>query len=128
MSIIQIGVTGLICVILIISIRKENPQAAVLLSLAGGLLITFNAVGCLQIIITEIKELTRNIDVNFRYVSTVLKITGISYIAEFCSQLCIDAGESAIASKIELGAKIFIISASIPVVSGLVETVNLLLT
>ena len=35
----------------------------------------------------------------------MLKVTGIAYLAQFGMQLCIDAGQSSIASKIELAGK-----------------------
>ncbi len=128
MSIVQIGVIGLICVILIINIRRENPQIAVLLSLAGGLIITFNLMPIFKSIIELITQISEKIDVNFKYISMIIKIVGIAYIAEFCSQICIDAGEGAVASKIELAAKVFIIAASLPVIYGLIQTVNSLLS
>lgn len=53
--------------------------------------------------------------------STMLKVTGIAYIAEFGVQACKDAGENAIASKVELGAKILILSLCVPVVMNLLE-------
>lgn len=127
MNIVQIGVIGLISVILIMNVRRENPQIAVLLSIAGGLIIIFNVIPYLKSIIEIIQDISEKIDVNFKYISMIIKIVGIAYIAEFCSQICIDAGESAIASKIELGAKVFIIAASLPVISGLIQMVDSLL-
>lgn len=127
MDIVQIGVIGIICVILIAAIRRDNPQIAILLSLAGGMLIIFNIFGSLKSIIELIKEVSQEIDINFKYILMIIKIIGISYIAEFCSQLCIDFGEGAIASKIEMGAKVFIVVASLPVLSGLIQMINALL-
>lgn len=127
MNIIQIGIIGIICVILITTIRKENPQIAILLSLGGGMLIIFNVLGSLKSVISIVEEIAKNIDVNFKYILMIIKIIGISYIAEFCSQICIDAGEGAIASKIEIGAKVFIVVASLPVLSGLMQMINSLL-
>ena len=47
----------------------------------------------------------------------LLKITGISILVQYAVTLCKDSGESAIASKIDLGGKVLIISLSIPVIS-----------
>ena len=46
--------------------------------------------------------------------TTMLKVTGIAYIAEFAVQACKDAGETGIASKIELSAKILILGMCAP--------------
>ena len=53
--------------------------------------------------------------------STMVKITGVAYIAEFAVQACKDAGEGGTASKIELGAKILILGLCIPIVAQILE-------
>ena len=53
----------------------------------------------------------------------ILKITGIAILTEFAVSICKDSGESAIASKIDLGGKIIIISISIPIITALLELV-----
>lgn len=50
-------------------------------------------------------------------------MTGIAFLSEFAVSICKDSGESAIASKIELGSKIIIISMSIPIITSLLELV-----
>lgn len=37
--------------------------------------------------------------------------------------ICKDAGESAIASKVDLGGKVIIMSMSVPIMSGLLEVI-----
>ncbi|MBR3002097.1 MAG: hypothetical protein IKF38_00775 [Clostridia bacterium] len=58
-----------------------------------------------------------------KFISLLLKITGIAFLAEFAVSVCKDSGEGAIASKIELGSKILIISMSIPIISSLLELI-----
>ena len=57
------------------------------------------------------------------YFSIVLKVIGIAYLTQFGSQLCADAGESAIAAKIELAGKVLMMTAAAPVLTGLLEMV-----
>lgn len=64
-----------------------------------------------------------NAKVNIFYVETILKIIGIAYIAEFASQITKDAGQGAIASKIELAGKILILAMAIPILTLLIETI-----
>ena len=54
---------------------------------------------------------------------TILKIIGIAYIAEFGAQITKDAGQGAIASKIELGGKVLILSMAIPILTVIIETI-----
>lgn len=64
-----------------------------------------------------------NAKVNIVYVETILKIIGIAYIAEFAAQITKDAGQGAIASKIELAGKILILAMAIPILTVLIETI-----
>ena len=49
--------------------------------------------------------------------------TGIAILTEFAVSICKDSGESAIASKIDLGGKVIVISMSIPIISALLEII-----
>ena len=59
----------------------------------------------------------------YKFVIVLLKITGIAILAEFATSICKDAGESAIATKIDIGSKVLIVSASIPIISSLLEVI-----
>lgn len=70
-----------------------------------------------------VERLSVNAHVNMIYVETILKIIGIAYIAEFGAQITKDAGQGAIASKIELGGKILILAMAIPILTVIIETI-----
>jgi stage III sporulation protein AD len=74
-------------------------------------------------IITMIEKIALNANINMMYVETILKIIGIAYIAEFGAQMTKDAGQGAIASKIELGGKILILSMAVPILTVIIETI-----
>ncbi|MBM7604598.1 stage III sporulation protein AD [Metabacillus crassostreae] len=74
-------------------------------------------------IIRMVERIALNANVNLIYVETILKIIGIAYIAEFGAQITKDAGQGAIASKIELGGKILILTMAIPILTVIIETV-----
>lgn len=70
-----------------------------------------------------LEKLALNANVNMMYVETILKIIGIAYIAEFGAQITKDAGQGAIASKIEMTGKILIMVMAIPILTVIIETV-----
>ena len=45
-------------------------------------------------------------------------------MVEFGKDICKDAGESAIANKIEMAGKVIVVSVSIPVIASLIEIVS----
>ena len=98
-------------------LKEYKKDYAVYISLLGGLIILLSCFGTLQEIIGFIHKISSGTSYNQELVSLLLKITGISILVQYAVSLCKDSGESAIASKIDLGGKILIISLSIPVIS-----------
>ena len=74
-------------------------------------------------IINLLKSISDKTYINKQFLGILLKITGIAIIAEFAVSICSDAGEKAIASKIEIGSKVIIIAMSIPIITSLLELV-----
>ena len=116
MDVMQIVAIGLIATVLIVVIRSLRPELAVLLSVAAGVIIFLLVLGKISSIMDIIKELANKAGINMVYMGIILKIIGIAYIAEFGAQVCRDAGEGAIASKIEFAAKILIMVLAVPIV------------
>lgn len=70
-----------------------------------------------------LNNLANKTAINNQFLTLLIKITGIAFLTEFAVSICKDSGESAIASKVDLGGKVIIISMSIPIISALLETI-----
>lgn len=123
MEIVQIAVIGIIGMILSFILKKENSAMSVIVGLAVGIIIFMGILPKIEAVIQMLYKLVSKSDVNIEYIDVVLKVIGISYISQFASQVCSDAGESAIASKIDFAGKIIIIVVSMPVLMGLIEMI-----
>jgi len=119
-KIIGIGFTALIVIILL---KQYKPEFAVYVSLIAGAIILFLVFSKLDGIIDLLQSLANTAGVNSQFLAILIKITGIAVLTEFAVSICNDSGESAIASKVDLGGKVIIISLSIPIISSLLETV-----
>lgn len=117
-----IGV-GLIALIIIVIIKQYKPEFSIYVSLIAGVIIIFLVIDKLIGIISLLTTLSKKAGINATYLSILLKITGIAILTEFGISICKDAGEVAIANKIEFGGKIVIISISIPIISALLEVI-----
>ncbi len=91
-------------------------------SIAAGVIIFLLVIDKLKNIIDLFVNLSNRAGANTQFISLLIKITGIAIITEFAVSICKDSGESAIASKIDLGGKILIIGTSIPIITALLET------
>ena len=74
-------------------------------------------------IIELIRSISNKSNINNQFIEILLKITGIALLSEFAVSICKDSGETAIASKIEIGTKVIVISMSIPIISSLLEII-----
>ncbi|MCL2618074.1 MAG: stage III sporulation protein AD [Defluviitaleaceae bacterium] len=127
MEIVRIVAAGLVSAVLAIAIRKDAPQFALVLSLAASALIFFMALPMLAEKMFVLLDLARFVQADMAYVSVIFRIIGIAYIAEFGAQVCSDAGENAIAARIAMGAKVIIMSVSVPVLMSLIDIINMML-
>lgn len=123
MDIIKIVGIGLISLVIIIIVKQYKPEFAVYVSLAAGILILMMVFEKLSGIIDLLSNLASRTSVNMTFITLLIKITGIAILTEFAVSICKDCGESAIASKIDIGGKIMIVAVSVPIISSLLETV-----
>ena len=123
MEIIKIIGIAFIALIIIIMLKQYRPEYAIFISILTGILILFLVMDRLTGIINLIDTIQDKFSINTQFIALLIKITGIAFLSEFAVSVCKDSGESAIASKIEIGSKIIIISMSIPIISSLLEII-----
>ncbi|MGE8204479.1 stage III sporulation protein AD [Heyndrickxia sp. NPDC080065] len=114
---------ALITTFLALIIKEQKPNFAFLLVLFVGSAIFIFLVDQVHAIIQMVESIATNANINMVYVETILKIIGIAYIAEFASHISKDAGQGALAAKVELAGKILILAMAIPILTVLIETV-----
>ena len=127
MEIIQVVGLGLLGTVLVILLREYVPEFSLQLSLLIGLLIFILILERVMIIVDSLENIASRAGVDLIYLDIILKIVGISYIAEFGAQLCRDAKVGIIANKIELAGKILIISLGIPIMLTILESIMALI-
>ena len=120
-KIVMIGITG---VLLALFLKESKPEYSVYLSFAVGICILGYAVEKLSYLFESIKKIQEFPPVDEKYVLVLLKMTGATYIGQFSSSICKDAGYAAIAGQIELFVKLYLMVLSLPVLLALVETIH----
>lgn len=123
MEIIKIVGIALIALVIIIMLKQYRPEYAIFISILTGILILILVMDRLTGIINLIQSIEDKFSINTQFIALLIKITGIAFLSEFAVNICKDSGEAAIASKIEIGSKIIIISMSIPIISSLLEII-----
>lgn len=105
MDIIKIIEIAFIAVIIIIILKQYKPEFAMYVSILAGTIILLMSVGKIGGIITILENISTNTQINGEFLSILIKITGIAFLTEFAVSVCKDAGETAIANKVDLGRK-----------------------
>ncbi len=127
MEIIKIVSFAFVVLFIIMTIKSERKDLAVIISLVAGVLIFLFLINPINEILKLLQKLALEANIDYVYLVTVFKILGISYLASFCSELCKDAGERNLASKVEFAGKILILVLAIPILMAVLESIVKLL-
>ena len=114
---------AMVSTILCIVIKKDRPEMANFVALTAGIIILLSVVMKLSFIVDGIQSLADKVNIPSTYISLIIKLIGICYIIEFAISLCNDCGEKSIASKLEFGGKIIIMTMSFPILLSIVDTI-----
>ena len=123
MEIMQIVIFSLLSTIIIVMLRAHRPEIAVQASLLAGIIIFALIITKLSPIFDFIKIYTSKTNINMQYLPVLIKIIGIAYITEFGAEVCRDAGENSIASKVEMAGKVLIAILAVPIITTLLELI-----
>ena len=120
-----IKVIGLafVVVVAVIVVKQVKPEIAVLVGVAGSILIFFYIIDLLEQIFGVFSYILDSTGLNSELFIILLKIIGIGYLTEFSANICLDSGNSAVASKIMLAGKLVIFVLAIPVIKSLIDII-----
>ncbi len=124
MSIFKILGVGIISVVFATLLKKYRPEFALLIPIIAYPIMFALIIPYLKAVLSMFEDIAAQVGVDIKYLGIVIKIIGAAYVTQFGAELCLDAGERAIASKIEFGGKIIIAAMSMPVVYRLLELVS----
>ena len=103
------------------------PAAGMMLVLAVGIIIFLLLLPQIASLIGSFRDLAEKSNFNNFYLSGILRVIGISYIAEFSAQICRDVGQGSLAMKVELAGKIGIMILAVPIMTSILQSVLKLL-
>lgn len=128
MDMVQIGLLGVAGVLLAVQFKNGKEEYGIYISIALSLFIFLSVLSQLGAIISAIRTIGGYIHIDTGYIGTLVKMLGITYIAEFSAGICKDAGYQTIAAQIEIFGKLAILVLSLPVLMALLETIQAFLS
>lgn len=124
MDIFKILAFATVSLVLILMVEKNNKELGIMLMLLASIGIFIGVFSSVKEIVNVLKKLADGAGVNSSYLLLILKVTGIAYLVEIVKNVCKDAGNLALASKVELAGKVSVAVLTIPLVTNVISLVE----
>lgn len=124
MNSIQIALLGVVGTLLALQFKSGKSEYGIYVSLAVSLFLFLCMLSRLEIFVRTVKKIADYIKLDAGQMSILLKMAGVTYVAEFASGICKDAGYQNIAVQIEIFTKLTIIAIGMPVLLSLLELIG----
>ena len=124
-GILALALTAAFCGV---ALKKYAPETSVVIAVAAGAVILIEVLLRVSPVVQEIGGLLSRAGLDGSYGTVLLKSLGICLVCQFTSEACRDAGQAALASKVELAAKLSLLLIAFPLLEGILGTAAGLLT
>lgn len=118
MNILSVVCIGVVASLLVL-VLKDRPETGVVIAVAAGILIIGSSLGIISEIFDAVSGISTLAGIGGEHIKTVLKASGIALAVTVCSAICRDAGQTAIAAKVEIAGRAAIIGVALPVINTL---------
>lgn len=122
MNIVAIAGIAIVAAVFAAMLKRRNQEYSIVLSIAAGVIILFEVFANISPALRQINTLLASSGLSSEYTVILLKALGVCFLAQFAGDSCRDAGESALASKVELAGKIAIVVLSLPLFEKIAST------
>lgn len=123
MNVFRILILCLSAAFVCASLRMAHPEIATVVALAAGIAALNLSVDDIHGLSSAVASLEAFANRGNGTRHELLKICGIAMVAEFASDICRDAGEAALARRIDVGVKIGIVVTALPVTAEIMDKI-----
>ncbi len=123
MEIIKIAFIGVIAGVLVSMVRQKQPELGMQTGIVAGLIIFIYVLDYIVTAVDYVRDIVSAYSIPTDAITVVIKIVGIAYICEFAVHVLKDSGESALAAKVEIAGRVFIVALSLPVLSAFMNMI-----
>ena len=124
MSMLQIGLLGVAGALLAIQFKGGKTEYGIYICAVISLIIFLGILCRLTVVLDIMEEIAGYIDLAPAYTGMLIKMLGITYVAEFSSAICRDAGYQTVAQQIEIFGKAVVLVLGLPVILALLEMIR----
>ena len=114
---------GLAVTAAVLCLLVRQPQLGGLCAAAAGVMLLLAALEQLADVREVFARLTGMAGIEEGYLNTLVKVLGVSYVAELAAQTCQDLGEGGLALKVGLVGKLCVFTLTAPMLLSLLEMI-----
>lgn len=123
MDIVKVCAFCITAVILVTILKEQNKAVATMISIVAGVIVMLYVVSNIDGIFSALNNIAGVSSVESKYFALILKISGITYLIEFGKNLCMDAGENALGTKLEMAGKVMIVTLTLPILTEILNQI-----
>ncbi len=121
MNVLGVAVFAIVAAILALTLKQYSPQIAVVVSVGAGLLLFGYIAASLLPVLQEVLSISLLSEGVAENIGTLFKCLGVCYVVQLAADSCRDAGQQAIASKVELAGKVTVLALALPMLKTVVS-------
>ena len=107
-----------------VQFKGQKPEYGIYIGFAIGILIFSYVLRQVEAVVNQLGLIQKYLGGAQSYLDILLKVVGITYICEFSSGICKDAGYGAIADQIEILGKLSVMFAGLPILFAVIEQIQ----
>ncbi|MCK9478331.1 MAG: hypothetical protein M0R40_02375 [Firmicutes bacterium] len=121
---IKVAAVAVIGAAVSVVLRHIKPEYCIGVAIACFVIIMMMIKDDIAAVIDTMLLSANEMGIDSVYVTLIIKIIGVAYLTQFASSICEDAGEKAIAMKVEFAGRISIILMSAPLMFAVINLIS----
>ncbi|HCA54519.1 MAG: stage III sporulation protein AD [Clostridia bacterium] len=121
MSIFGIAALAMAAAFCAVALKKYSPEISIVIAIAAGAILLVSILSRTMPVVRSLQQLTDSIGLDPQYGVVLMKTIGICFLCQFTSDACKDAGQNALAAKVELAAKIAVLLLALPLMENILQ-------
>lgn len=127
MKVVEVSAVAIIATLICLMLKEKFPQMSMAVSLTASTLILILLFNQAEPIFYKIKEISSLGNIDDKNLEIIFKALGICFLTQFSCDACADAGQKAIASKLELFGKTAVLVVTFPLIIQILNIVTSLI-
>lgn len=124
---IQAALFGIVASLAAMKLKAIRPEIGLAIGLVSSMILALYGLKEMKEVLNVFETIRSYSGIPKSYFQIMLKMIGISFLCEFSSNICKDAGQATIGKQIEFVGKLSILIVSIPIFKALLETIQKLM-